>query len=148
MNRSAVALAADSAVTISGPRASKTFDTANKLFELIKGCNIGVMVYNNMLLNGTPWETIIKAYRGEHSDFRAPQVTDYLDHFLQFLSESKYVLPPDEDEEGAIAIAFDALIPVALRLRSRYDEYVTERNNTDKNRPDDVIVSPFPAYYC
>ena len=134
MNRSAIALAADSAVTISGPRAFKTFDTANKLFELIKGSNVGVMVYNNMILNGTPWETIIKAYRGEHSNFSAAHVSDYLDHFLQFVADSQYVLPPSDDEHGALTIAFDGLVAVAEQLQARYAEYVTQQGKIIKTK--------------
>jgi hypothetical protein len=134
MNRSAIALAADSAVTIRGPRAFKTFDTANKLFELIKGSNVGVMVYNNMVLNGTPWETIIKAYREEHSNFSAGHVSDYLDHFLQFVANSKYVLPPEDDTHGAITIAFDGLVAVADQLQERYAEYVTQKGKIVKTK--------------
>jgi hypothetical protein len=134
MNRSAVALAADSAVTVSGPRAFKTFDTANKLFELIKGSNIGVMVYNNMILNGTPWETIIKAYRKDNANFSAPCVADYLEHFTKYLADSTDLLKPSDDEYGAIAIAFDSLVSVAEALQDRYDEYVSQKGNVIKTK--------------
>jgi hypothetical protein len=41
MNKEAVALAADSAVTLYG---SKIFNTANKMFMLAQGHSVGVMV--------------------------------------------------------------------------------------------------------
>ena len=53
MNRSAVALAADSKVTIGG---EKTYDTVNKIFTLSKVHPIGVMVFGNADFMHYPWE--------------------------------------------------------------------------------------------
>lgn len=47
LNKSAVALAADSAVTISTPTGPKIYDSVNKLFVLIKGRPVGVMLYDS-----------------------------------------------------------------------------------------------------
>lgn len=60
MNTMAVALAADSAVTMGK---DKIFNTANKLFELSRINSIGIMIYGAAQLMGIPWETIIKEYR-------------------------------------------------------------------------------------
>ena len=72
MNKSAVALAADSAVTIAltgtQGREHKIFNSANKLFALSKYCPVGIMVYGNASLMGIPWETIIKVYRRNLGD--------------------------------------------------------------------------------
>lgn len=47
LNKDAIALAADSAVTISaGDKEEKTYDSADKLFELCRHNPIGVMIYN------------------------------------------------------------------------------------------------------
>lgn len=62
INRLGVALATDSAVTISGDR-PKVFDTGDKLFELCDNAPIGVMINGNMDLLGVPWEIIIKDFR-------------------------------------------------------------------------------------
>jgi hypothetical protein len=63
MNKSAVALAADSAVTIGSDRGPKIFNTVNKLFTLSKVHPVGVMVYGNSEIMKVPWETIVKVYR-------------------------------------------------------------------------------------
>ena len=65
MNRAGVALAADSAVTLEMGSGSKVRNSAVKLFMLSKYRSVGVMVYNNALLLGVPWETIIKLFRRE-----------------------------------------------------------------------------------
>ena len=63
MNSLAVALAADSAATVSDGRDNKVYNSANKLFMLSKHHPVGVMVYNNSSLLGIPWETILKMFR-------------------------------------------------------------------------------------
>ena len=60
LNKQAVALAADSAVTISmGAEQQKIFDSAEKLFEL-SDCNpIGVMVYSGAQITQIPLSILI-----------------------------------------------------------------------------------------
>jgi hypothetical protein len=59
MNKEAVALATDSAVT----KEQKIFTSANKLFSLSKYYPVGIMVYGNASFMDIPWESIIKIYR-------------------------------------------------------------------------------------
>jgi hypothetical protein len=63
MNKSAIALAADSKVTISGVGSSKTYDTVSKVFTLSKVHPVGIMIFGNAEFMSYPWETIIKVYR-------------------------------------------------------------------------------------
>jgi hypothetical protein len=60
MNRQAIALAADSAVTIGRQRVWKN---ANKLFSLAPFNDIAIMANGSGEFVGFPWETIIKSYR-------------------------------------------------------------------------------------
>jgi hypothetical protein len=63
LNRTAVALAADSIVTISGPGSSKTYDSAEKIFELSHHQPIGLMIYNNAEFMNAPLEIIARRFR-------------------------------------------------------------------------------------
>ena len=63
MNKEAIALAADSAVTMTVESGQKIFTSANKLFALSKYHPVGIMVYGNAVFMGIPWENIIKTYR-------------------------------------------------------------------------------------
>lgn len=78
LNRSAVALAADSAVSVSGPGGLKVYDGVNKLFELVRGRPVGVMIYNAAELSFRPWETIIKTYRDERRSASFPTLDAYV----------------------------------------------------------------------
>ena len=73
MNRAAVAMAADSAVTIQcGPKESSTipkiYTTVNKLFVLSKYYPVGIMIYGSADILGRPWESILKIYRKQLSN--------------------------------------------------------------------------------
>lgn len=63
LNKLAVALAADSAVTIGSGNQAKIYNTVNKIFELSDQQPIGVMVYGGLNFMGLPLEVIIKEYR-------------------------------------------------------------------------------------
>lgn len=85
MNKWAVALAADSKVTISGMRASKAYDTVNKLFTLSKVHPVGIMVFGNAEFMEYPWETIIKLYREQKGRANESYVVDWGADFLAYL---------------------------------------------------------------
>jgi hypothetical protein len=89
MNKLGVALAADSAVTVTtdGTDAgrAKIWQSADKLFALSKHEPVAVMVYGGASFLGTPWETIAKLYRRELGRRALPHVADYATDFRRFL---------------------------------------------------------------
>jgi hypothetical protein len=89
MNKNAVALAADSAVTIEHITASgkvqKIFNTVNKLFALSKYHQVGIMVFGNSEIIGIPWEVVIKIYRETLKDKASPTIKSYALDFINFL---------------------------------------------------------------
>lgn len=90
LNRQAVAIAADSAVTIGGANNHKIFNKANKVFTLSKQHPIGIMIYNAASFMGTPWETIIKVYRKNLGDKSFSTVRAYQDDFLNFIRAKQF----------------------------------------------------------
>jgi hypothetical protein len=88
LNRTAVALAADSASTsLQSTGLPKIFNTADKLFHLNGVDPIGVMVYGNSQFMGVPWETIIKKYRSAPHQAHA-SLADAANNFLTFLTSA------------------------------------------------------------
>jgi hypothetical protein len=103
MNKKAVALAADSAVS-SG---DKIYNSANKLFALSKYEPVGVMIYNYAEFMGVPWETIIKVYREQKlGDQRFDTVQEYADHFLEYLRRENTVLFPESHVKDHLSAHF------------------------------------------
>jgi hypothetical protein len=96
MNKLAVALAADSAVSRVYGHGAKTYDTANKLFALSKHEPVGVMVFGNAEINMVPWELVIKTYRRHLGAKTYPSLPDYAEDFIDFLGSSDLLFPEDK----------------------------------------------------
>jgi hypothetical protein len=96
MNKDAVALAADSAVTINTGSGRKIYNTVNKLFALTKYAPVGIMVYGRADIMGIPWESIIKTYRPVIGSETFGTIDEYVSHFVSFLkTNSKRLFPPE-----------------------------------------------------
>ncbi len=90
LNKYAIAIAADSAVTIGGTNGKKIFNRANKVFTLSKYHPVGILIYNSASFLGTPWETIIKMYRKQLEKRCFPTVQAYKEDFLIYLKQKRY----------------------------------------------------------
>lgn len=140
MNKSAVAMAADSAVTISGGRRGiKTYDTVNKLFELIKGVPVGVMVYANAELSGMPWETIIKSYREERREVKFDTLEEYAENFTEYLSSDGGMLGKENDEYTAVSRAHAAFMIVFAQIKKDLPGCLTSNGRIIKTKFRQVI---------
>ena len=112
MNRQAVAMAADSAVTISGDRYLKTYNSVDKLFPLVDGQPIAVMIYNNAEIMSTPWETVISLYREQARGRSLDTVAAYADDFMEFLSGNPDLFPAEHQDTEffkVVAVVFTVL---------------------------------------
>lgn len=88
LNKHAVAIAADSAVTLGGGR--KVLNSANKLFALSKYRPVAIAIFGNAELVGTPWEIIIKEFRKSIGDQSFNTLQEYASCFFQFLKGKNY----------------------------------------------------------
>jgi hypothetical protein len=93
LNRGAVALAADSAVTITVGRGQKIYNTVNKLFTLSKYRPVGIMVYGAADFMGIPWESIIKEHRREIGLQECGTLREYVDRFLSWIKSTNSLFP-------------------------------------------------------
>lgn len=124
LNKSAVALAADSSMTLPGTaeglvRTTKRFP-GNKLFALSRNHPVGAMFYHNSEFMGIPWETLFKMFRQRIPPAGRPTVEDYAASFLEYLSESNL---SSEEHESA------NLCRIANDLFVRVSEVVHEERN-------------------
>ena len=118
LNKSAIAIAADSAVTISaGDSQEKIFDSADKLFELSDHDPIGVMVYNTMDFMGTPLGVLVKDFRINCPKFSS--VRDAGEAFLSFLQR--------EGDAAPMTIKRAALISVIRPQLEFFVERATDK---------------------
>ena len=107
LNKSAVALAADSAVTIVVDGVQKSYQ-ADKLFALKENEPIGVMFFGNAEFMGRPWETLVHMYRQSSRAPRLSSIRSYIVDFLRFIkNETDY--GTDDELGNATRIAMDAI---------------------------------------
>jgi hypothetical protein len=102
MNRQAVALAADSAVTVQGAGGRKAWQSASKIFGLSSDHPVGFMIYGSAEFMQIPWETLIKMYRDQLGSAQLPHIADYREDFLEYL-QSRPTLFPEEEQVAAFA---------------------------------------------
>lgn len=84
LNRSALAFAADSAVTLRIGSSEKIYDSAEKIFEFSRSQPLGIMIYNNVEHVGIPLEVLVRKYRSDHAT-AYPNVEVAADTFLAYL---------------------------------------------------------------
>lgn len=143
-NSGAVALAADSAVTIGG---QKIYNSALKLFSLSKVAPVGVMVFGNAGLISVPWETIIKQYRSNLSGKTFPELRDYAKDFLKYISQTDYF--PDEFqrkwvERNLYGYYREVVIhSIKSLVKSRLDE----QGEIDEDETKDITAAVIKHYH-
>ena len=84
MTPSAVAMAADSVVTVNG---NKTYEGVNKLFMLSNNPPMGIMTYNNANFLTFPMETIIKDFRDKIFKKEYDTLHDFKKVFGEYLND-------------------------------------------------------------
>lgn len=165
MNRQAVAMAADSAVTITGGNYIKTYQSVDKLFPLVEGQPVAVMIYNNAEIMSTPWETVISLYREAARGRPLETVEAYAEDFMSFISGNPDLFSADhQDTEffkhiavvfSVVAEDFDYQVAKfkeqnAARLREHLSaifEFVVNELYSDLQRyPDDTPRSDLTCF--
>ena len=96
INKEAIALAADSAVTASISDGEKIFTTADKIFRLSTNKPVGVMFFNSAQFLGVPWETIINEIRKNIPPNGFNTLKEYVKCFLSFFQNGSYLFSDNE----------------------------------------------------
>ena len=146
MNREAVALAADSAVS-----GAKVFTSANKIFALSMYQPVAVMVYDSAQFLNVPWETIIKTYRAELGSRSFATLREQAGHFLGFFDRANPLFRAAAQKEGNEALFrafFRAMLDHVdglLEERSSLGEELTEDDIAEQTA--DVIAGTFESWW-
>lgn len=133
MNKEAVAMAADSAATMSNSRGQKISSSANKIFALSRSHPVGIMIYGNASFMEVPWETIIKLYRKKLVNTCFDTIAEYAEDFISFLENDDALIPKkiqDEHVKAVIRAFYDKLfeeITEEIKKQLSADQEITEK---------------------
>lgn len=119
MNKNAVALAADSAVTL-GNR-SAIHNSADKLFPLSKKASVGLIIYSRASLMGVPVDIVIHEYGKYLGDKTFPNFKEYVDDFTSFIGNNFQYLRLDKYEENYV---FNLFVECESDVRVRCDQII------------------------
>lgn len=100
MNKNAIALAADSAVTIGQHLA--IHNSANKLFALSKVAPVGVIIYSSSEIMDVPIEIVIKQYKKDLAQKVFDTLDEYVDDFIAYLLRNKELFHFSQNEKQYI----------------------------------------------
>ncbi len=123
LNKHAVALAADSAVTIRTQNGRKIYNSVNKLFTLSKYHPVGIMIYGSADLCDVPWETIIKEYRRKLGKKKFSTIALYAEDFIRFInSKPKFFSLQDVFFEHSLESVYRRIVAVVNKnINNRID---------------------------
>lgn len=122
-NRLGIALATDSAVTITGGGKVKIFDTADKLFELSSQHPVAVMFNGNMDCLGVPWEILVKDFRAVEGDKNRPSILKWTEEFLEYVQG--HGLVSEQRSGGYIEnVAAKEIDAVQARARRKLNDFL------------------------
>ncbi|TNE55383.1 MAG: hypothetical protein EP338_03715 [Bacteroidetes bacterium] len=143
LNKQGVAIAADSAVTISGPQNRKVYNSANKIFTLSKYHPVGIVIYNNAQFMGVPWEIIIKEYRKKLKNKSFSTLYEYKVDFFDWMKDNKFFI----EEETDSFLFFDFL----SFTQAMINEFLKRKGQKDLQQDlppfiDDYISNEIPKH--
>ena len=143
INRNAVTLATDSAVTLTVRGAEKIYNGADKLFELSVKDPIGIMVYNNLEFMGMSLEVAIKQFRDKVPPQNYASVADAASAFFAYL-EKDLAPEPALQQQHAKAI----ISPLFMDVRREFRDSASQLFQKKKRKTDfDGIFSQTVAQY-
>jgi len=148
MNKEAIALAADSAVTVGQKGEEKIFTSANKLFVLSKYYPIGIMVYGNAVFMGIPWETIIKIYRSKLGNHKFDTLREYTEDFIAFLDNGNPLFPEAQQKKylyGNTLSYFDS--PIKNDIDEKVESIMEERGEITDTEIKQIVSNVIKEHY-
>lgn len=135
INQRAVALAADSAVTLIDGGAVVVRNDQRKLFNLANGLPVGVMFFGVADMMGHPWEHLIEHFQKKGKPGPLPHVRDYAAKFTGMLDNLEEFFPRDRQKDD-----YKRLLASVYRYVFHLAQYLRETGGTERAHVPDVTI--------
>lgn len=137
MNRQAIALAADSASTVTqwvnGSLEKRFFKGTNKIFQLSDYHPVGVMIYGSADIHKVPWELVIKDFRRYLADKSFNDLPGYASEFFSFICKHNKFFPEDMKRDVFVEMAARAAA-IGLVIDASKSESVKKADSDTKRK--------------
>ncbi len=135
MNQRAVALAADSAVTLIDGGTVVVRNDQRKLFHLADGLPIGVMFFGVADIMGHPWEHLIEHYEKKARPGKLPLVRDYAAKFTGMLDNLEEFFPRERQKDD-----YKRLLASVFRYVFHLAQYLRDMGGNERARISDTAI--------
>lgn len=139
MNKNAIALAADSAVTIGQHLA--IHNSSNKLFALSKIAPVGAIIYSNTELMGIPVELLIKQYKKDLEQKTFDSLEEYVNDFISYMLRNKQLFHFSENEHYHIKSIYTDLLN---GLNIDYSQFISQKTAEVQRKqltPEELLIA-------
>lgn len=152
LNSQGIAIAADSAVTVSGNNGRKVYNRSNKIFTLSKYHPVGIAIYSNADFLGIPLETLIKLYREKIKDVPFKTVNDYKLDFLEFIKSKVTHISREFKRDAFYSFCNESYNTLKENIIKKLDLIKDELDQLPEedeiNMIDGEILSELDAYFA
>jgi len=135
LNQRAVALAADSAVTLIDGGLVAVRNDQRKLFNLVEGKPIAIMFFGVADVMGHPWEHLIEHYQKTVKPQGFPHVADYANSFLGSLDNLEEFFPRARQDDE-----YRRLLASVFRYLFQYAQYLRDTAEGDLAKASDAAI--------
>jgi hypothetical protein len=135
MNQRAVALAADSAVTLIDGGTVVVRNDQRKLYNLIGGHPVGVMFFGVADMMGHPWEHLIEHYQKKAKSGALPHIRDYAGGFVGMLDNLEEFFPKERQRDE-----YKRLLASVFRYIFHLAQYLRESGGVERQSISDTTI--------
>lgn len=135
MNQRAVALAADSAVTLIDGGTVVVRNDQRKLYNLVGGQPVGVMFFGVADMLGHPWEHLIEHYQKKAKAGTLPHIRDYARTFTGMLDNLEEFFPKDRQKDD-----YKRLLASVFRYVFHLAQYLREAGGAEQQHISDTAI--------
>jgi hypothetical protein len=135
MNQRAVALAADSAVTLIDGGVVVVRNDQRKLFNLASGLPVGLMFFGVADMMGHPWEHLIEHFQKKMKPGPLPHVSDYAAKFAGMLDNLEEFFPRERQKDE-----YKRLLASVFRYVFQLAQYLRETGGAERAHVSDIAI--------
>ena len=125
LNKRGAAMAADSAMTVSGNGNTKIYNNEQKIFPLSNSNPIGVMICNNLSFLNTPLSLVFELYKSERGERKFSSLTGYVEDFVEYLQSLRSLQSNDlknvfyQNEFIQLIRSFKSLVEENIQIQNK-----------------------------
>ncbi|HWD50582.1 MAG TPA: hypothetical protein VG309_11685 [Rhizomicrobium sp.] len=136
MNQRAVALAADSAVTLIGGGSVVVRNDQRKLYNLVEGRPVGLMFFGVADMMGHPWEHLIEHYQKKLKPAAFAHIRDYATSFTGMLDNLEEFFPRARQKDE-----YKRLLASVFRYVFHLAQFLSDSAGDEKPDTNAVLAS-------